>query len=610
MPGKAGVGSHFRTVAGWKIFKGMECRFVFKRNVFLLFAIRFVHPDQETCFAQIKRKPRFVRGQLDASHVFYFDKLKTRHYMQDRRHFLKALTLTGSALFLNYRDLLSESMYNVHFGLNQFIETHPDAVFILRTNVDSKTDASAILDAGHKLGTSLFQVESDPSSGYPISTNVVIKPNITWWDWDIAPIEDVMGIQTDPHFVEGVIGALTDLSMQPSNIFIRDGNYFGPDSTSGKNYAAMAKRANVDLKDVSAGVGILDEKDIQWRDIQSGIWFKKIPYIWPINATNSCTINISKFKSHSMGMTLCSKNLQGTIARPYIAHCTAWNTDMSGVDSQNVVPDAFSTIKDNYERHKNAGIPRWDIPGDSSGGIWMETWASRCLDNNASLKPLLNIIEGVYGREGPFVSGPDDGYGKDFLTNIVIFGKNSFHVDIIGTYLAGHEPGNFGLFHMAMEHKLSNYLNPFDIPVYEWNLDGSVVRSDLSGFSRTPIRTPYLQKTGEEEYHMVDEPYDYSMSVSAPKPRLTAPGLFAIQQNFPNPFNPTTSIRFHIPSPGFVRIEIFDIKGSRVTVLVDNYLHAGDHVSVWNSNNAPSGTYFYRMSFQGSAITKSMVLIR
>jgi hypothetical protein len=311
-----------------------------------------------------------------------------------------------------------------------------------------------------------------------------------------------------------------------------------------------------------------------------------------------------------MGMSLCSKNIQGAIARPYVAHCTGWNTEMTGVDSQYLIPNAFATIKENYDRHKNSGIPRWDIPGDSSGGIWMETWASRCLDNNSTLKPLINIVEGVYGREGPFVSGPDNGYGNDILTNIILFGKNSFHVDIIGTYLAGHEPGNFGIFHMAEEHKLSQYLNPGDIPIYEWNLDGTATRTVLSAFSRTPIRTPYLQKAGEEQYHMVTEPYNYTTSVSEPKPELNRPDFFALQQNFPNPFNPSTSIQFHIPAAGFVLIEIFDINGSRIAILVNEYKYAGDHLTVWSSHNVSSGTYFYRMSFQGSTITKTMVLLR
>jgi hypothetical protein len=283
---------------------------------------------------------------------------------------------------------------------------------------------------------------------------------------------------------------------------------------------------------------------------------------------------------------------------------------MTGVDSAHIIPGAFATINDNYNRHLKAGYPRWDVPGAGSGGLWMETWASRCLDNNTMLKPLINIVEGIYGREGAFVAGPDNGYGDDVLTNIIIFGKNSFHVDIIGTYIAGHEPGNFGLFHMAKENKLSKYLNPGDVPIYEWKLDGTATKTVLAEFPRTPIRTPYLQRAGEEEYHMVNESYNYTSVASESGGKLNRPDVFAIYQNFPNPFNPSTSIRFYIPAAGFVLLEIFDIRGSRIAVLMNKYMYAGDHLTVWNSNNVSSGRYFYRMSYQGQTITKAMVLLR
>jgi hypothetical protein len=320
-----------------------------------------------------------------------------------------------------------------------------------------------------------------------------------------------------------------------------------------------------------------------------------------------------------MGITLCSKNLQGTNARPYVAHCTAWGTPMSGVDGTHVAPNASDAIKANYDRHKAAGIPRWstldnDPSAGSHGGLWQETHVTRCLDNNSVLHPLINIIEGVYGREGPFVSGPQDNnwYGRDILTNVVIFGKNARHVDNIGTYLAGHEPGNFGVFHIAQERGLATYLDPRTIPLYEWKLDGTAVSTPLAGFQRTPIRTLYLPQAGEDAYHMVDQPYDYS-ATSAGRTRHPAPVLpsaIAVSQNFPNPFNPTTSIQYTLPSAGHARLEVYDIQGDIIDVLVDGNMAAGDHLQVWNASRHASGTYFYRLSFGGTSTTKSMVLIR
>jgi hypothetical protein len=224
----------------------------------------------------------------------------------------------------------------------------------------------------------------------------------------------------------------------------------------------------------------------------------------------------------------------------------------------------------------------------------------------------VNIVEGVYGREGPFVSGPADnnGYGRDIMANVVIFGKNARHVDIVGTYLAGHEPGNFGFFHMAFERGLSKYLNPQTVPLYEWKSDGSAELTSLSAFARIPIRTLYLRKAGEESYHMVNEAYDYTGVTTVTTPKNSTPDIFSICQNYPNPFNPSTSIQYYLPHPGNVRIEIFDARGTRVDVLVDAYRESGDHLSVWMSEGRPSGVYIYRMLYHGAHITKSMVLLK
>ncbi|HEY6953176.1 MAG TPA: T9SS type A sorting domain-containing protein, partial [Bacteroidota bacterium] len=291
-------------------------------------------------------------------------------------------------------------------------------------------------------------------------------------------------------------------------------------------------------------------------------------------------------------------------------HCTGWGLNM-GVNANDIATDAFTTIQTNYDRHAKAGIPRWDLPGTTSGGLWMETHSSRCLDNNSVLHPAINIIEGIYGREGPFVSGPSDngGYGKDLMTNVIIFGKNARHVDLIGTYLAGHEPGNFGFFHLAVERGLSGYLNPHDVPLYEWKLDGSATVAALDDFARTPIRTLYLRKAGEEQYHMVNEPYDYSAtSVVAGRPQ-TNPDVFALSQNFPNPFNPSTTIQYYLPKPGHATIELFNILGERLETLVDAAMAAGDHVVVWNGRSLPSGTYFVRLSYDGFSKVRKMALV-
>jgi hypothetical protein len=285
-----------------------------------------------------------------------------------RRDFLKAIPLAGGAVILDHRRLLGHPRTPDFYGLNGFIESHADAVFVLRTSVDAKTDAPAIKTVGQQLGRTLFVPKSDPTGGYPIDTNVAIKPNLTSWSWDKAPIEKVMGIQTDANFVEGIIGSLRDLSIDAERLFIRDGN-FSTNRSDGALYADLAQRTGVNLRDLSAGVGGVASSDIQWTTIPNGSWFNRIAHLWPVNSPASCLLNIAKFKSHSMGMTLCSKNLQGTNAQPYIAHCTAWGKTMQGVSAQDVVLNASATIRANYDRHKasgsHAGISRVKAPGGS-----------------------------------------------------------------------------------------------------------------------------------------------------------------------------------------------------------------------------------------------------
>ena len=329
--------------------------------------------------------------------------------MTTRRDFLKTVSLAGGAAMVDLRSLSGQLLNPTGFRLNEFIETHPDAVFILRTNVDVKTNAAAIKTVGYQLGHTLF-VPGPFMNSRAVDDPVVIKPNVTAWAGGIPPLdfEQIMGIQTDPNFVEGVIQSLRELGISNKNMYMREAN-FADDRIDGQWYHDMAKRAGVNFQDFPP-IGELPESAIQWIEVPNGVWYSRIPYLAPVNSPLSTVINIAKFKSHGMGMTLCSKNLQGTNARPYVMHCTQLSADY-GVNPKDIVPNARATIQSNYERHRDAGIPRWDLPGEATGGLCQETHASRCLDNNSVIHPLINIVEGVYGREGSHVAGPSDNGG-------------------------------------------------------------------------------------------------------------------------------------------------------------------------------------------------------
>jgi hypothetical protein len=88
------------------------------------------------------------------------------------------------------------------------------------------------------------------------------------------------------------------------------------------------------------------------------------------------------------------------------------------------------------------------------------------------------------------------------------------------------------------------------------------------------------------------------------------PVKFVLHQNFPNPFNPSSKIKFELPSAGLTQIKIFDILGREVQVLVNKYLNAGIYEVEFDASNLASGIYFYSMETNGFKETKKMILTK
>jgi hypothetical protein len=88
------------------------------------------------------------------------------------------------------------------------------------------------------------------------------------------------------------------------------------------------------------------------------------------------------------------------------------------------------------------------------------------------------------------------------------------------------------------------------------------------------------------------------------------PSVFSLEQNFPNPFNPTTEIGYDLPSASHVALTVFDLTGKTVATLVNESQDAGSHSVSFDARNLPSGTYLYRLDAGNSTFTKKMMLIK
>lgn len=91
---------------------------------------------------------------------------------------------------------------------------------------------------------------------------------------------------------------------------------------------------------------------------------------------------------------------------------------------------------------------------------------------------------------------------------------------------------------------------------------------------------------------------------------IGVPIRYELLQNYPNPFNPSTTIKYTIPNDNFVQIKIYDLKGSEVSTLVNEFKKAGYYQIQLNATMLSSGMYFYKMTTDNFNSTKKMILIK
>jgi hypothetical protein len=133
---------------------------------------------------------------------------------------------------------------------------------------------------------------------------------------------------------------------------------------------------------------------------------------------------------------------------------------------------------------------------------------------------------------------------------------------------------------------VTTWPSEFDLPQLDW------VQSNLP-FQDPPNLTLPTSVTGEE----------------------VTPHRFSLDSNYPNPFNPQTTIRYQVAQNADVKIEVYNIMGRLVNTLVDQKLNQGSYTVVWNGNNTrgefvASGVYFVKMSAGFFKQIRKMTLVR
>ena len=138
----------------------------------------------------------------------------------------------------------------------------------------------------------------------------------------------------------------------------------------------------------------------------------------------------------------------------------------------------------------------------------------------------------------------------------------------------------------------------------EWQVPGS-----FDGAHSLIVNGKTHQLAGAGAITLKEETPSVKLVISALK-NPEVPKIFSLEQNFPNPFNPSTLISYQLPINSRMAIKIYDVLGQEVANLFDGFQEAGYHTVLWEAKDIPSGVYYCRMTAQGFIQTNTMILVR
>ncbi len=168
---------------------------------------------------------------------------------------------------------------------------------------------------------------------------------------------------------------------------------------------------------------------------------------------------------------------------------------------------------------------------------------------------------------------------------------------------------------MKMRHLRGN----ISLPSSETPADWSAVTSKQVNLAASggTAKVVYALVYGEDLADMLAqvEAANDAYNPTTPADEDTPAKLVRLGQNHPNPFNPSTNIKFGVAQDGHVELGVYDLSGRRVRTLISSFRTAGDHQISWdgkddNGSQAPSGMYFYKLNTGGKTISRKMTLVK
>lgn len=220
-------------------------------------------------------------------------------------------------------------------------------------------------------------------------------------------------------------------------------------------------------------------------------------------------------------------------------------------------------------------------------------------------------------------------------SNLIDFQEDDF----VGAWTGTYESTTFGgsFFELTIEAEAdgsytdsSGHLMPSLYPnTQQWEFDAETNRLHFWYLQTVYAGQHFYQHffyevvsyTGNEiemHYNFWDDPEPHPEAGTiiltragvADAPQRDLPAVARLQPNFPNPFNPSTSLSFSLPREGHVSLKVYDARGREVASVFEGTLPEGQHSFQWTADGLPGGVYLYRLQAGDHSETRKMSLVK
>jgi len=209
-------------------------------------------------------------------------------------------------------------------------------------------------------------------------------------------------------------------------------------------------------------------------------------------------------------------------------------------------------------------------------------------------------VNGTYTGSGSFCGGP-------LPVELISFTAKAVGESVILNWQTATEVNNYGFEIERCVAQISNLCNNWETVGFLEGHGNSNSPKDYSFIDAGNNSVAEVSRSYRLKQIDIDGAFEYSDIISI---ELEIAKEFKLAQNFPNPFNPSTSISYTLPNNGFVTLKVYNTIGEEVAVLINQNIEAGTHVVTFNASNLPTGAYFYRISAENYSDTKKMLLIK